>query len=44
MKEKLAGHKGPAPSAADKLEMARKLRLMTPGAELLIERWELAKS
>lgn len=41
MKTKLAGHKGQPASPSDKAEMARKLRLMTPGAEALIERWEL---
>lgn len=28
-------------SPTDKTEMARKLRLMTPGCEVLIERWGL---
>ncbi|QDT68129.1 hypothetical protein MalM25_10430 [Planctomycetes bacterium MalM25] len=31
----------PKASASDKVEMARKLRLMTPGCEVLIERWGL---
>ncbi|MEO1496285.1 MAG: DUF6800 family protein [Planctomycetota bacterium] len=31
----------PKASASEKAEMARKLRLMTPGAEELITRWEL---
>lgn len=31
----------PKASASDKVEMARKLRLMTPGAEVLIENWNL---
>ena len=41
MKAKLAGHKGQAVSPSDKTEMARKLRLMTPGAEALIATWDL---
>ena len=31
----------PKASPSEKVEMARKLRLMTPGAEELIARWEL---
>lgn len=31
----------PKASPSDKVEMARKLRLMTPGAEVLIENWNL---
>jgi len=30
-------------SPSEKAEIARKLRLMTPGCELLIEKWELVK-
>lgn len=41
MRDKLAGIKGAPASSSEKTEMARKLRLMTPGAEQLIERWEL---
>lgn len=32
----------PKASPSEKAEIARKLRLMTPGAEELIKRWELA--
>ena len=31
----------PKASPSEKAEIARKLRLMTTGAELLIERWQL---
>lgn len=31
-------------TASEKVEIARKLREMTPGAEVLIEQWGLAKA
>ncbi|MEM9467318.1 MAG: DUF6800 family protein [Actinomycetota bacterium] len=31
-------------TASEKVEIARKLREMTPGAEVLIENWGLAKA
>lgn len=31
----------PKATAAEKVEMARKLRKMTPGCEILIKRWAL---
>lgn len=31
-------------TASEKIEIARKLRGMTPGAELLIEQWGLTKA
>ena len=42
-KENLNAMKAKLPKASpsEKVEMARKLRLMTPGAEELIARWEL---
>lgn len=42
-KENLTAIKAKLPkaSASEKAEIARKLRLMTPGAEELIERWQL---
>lgn len=45
-REKLTMYKGKLAKAteSEKVEIARKLREMTPGAEALIEKWELAKS
>ncbi len=43
IKAKLESKQAPAPSASDKVEIARKLRLMTPGAEELITRYKLEK-
>ena len=45
-REKLAKFRARLAKAteSEKVEIARKLREMTPGAESLIERWELAKS
>lgn len=34
----------PKATQSEKTEIARKLRLMTPGAEQLIEAWKLAES
>ena len=41
IKERVAGKRGAAPSPSEKVEIARKLRAMTPGAEELIKRFEL---
>jgi hypothetical protein len=45
-KEKLTKLKSKLPKAtqSEKTEIARKLRELTPGAELLIERWKLVES
>ena len=45
-REKLNMYKGKLAKAteSEKVEIARKLREMTPGAEALIDKWELAKS
>lgn len=36
--------KAPKATQSEKTEIARKLRSLTPGAELLIERWKLVES
>lgn len=45
-KDKLTKLKSKLPKAtqSEKTEIARKLRELTPGAELLIERWKLVES
>jgi uncharacterized protein with von Willebrand factor type A (vWA) domain len=45
-KDKLTKLKSKLPKAtqSEKTEIARKLRNLTPGAELLIERWKLVES
>jgi uncharacterized protein with von Willebrand factor type A (vWA) domain len=45
-KEKLTKLKKKLPKAtqSEKTEIARKLRNLTPGAEALIERWQLVES
>lgn len=45
-KEKLTKLKSKLPKAtqSEKTEIARKLRNLTPGAELLIEQWKLVES
>ncbi|MCA9258605.1 MAG: hypothetical protein KDA61_05375 [Planctomycetales bacterium] len=45
-REKLTQLKAKMPKAtsSEKTEIARKLREMTPGAEILIERWQLNES
>jgi hypothetical protein len=45
-KEKLSKLKSKLPKAtqSEKTEIARKLRNLTPGAELLIEQWKLVES